>query len=189
MLEKKTIRFRGIGTGDNVTLGEFHTIVSIDKRDYPVRVHAVSDTLMKHELLISTDFLKSVQITMNAGEIISNASESIPENKEVREMCQLDLDSDEVNNIDMTHMLNAERRDATESLVDECKPEKRVSCELGMLAMKEAQWDDVDIKKIFDLVKARGIDGYVARGSMPFREVEPGIRTLLDKECRNSSIR
>jgi len=57
--------------------------MSIDERDYPMHVH-VSDTLMKHELLIDADFLKSVQITMNAGEIIINASEPISENKKLR---------------------------------------------------------------------------------------------------------
>jgi len=61
------------------------------------------EMLMKHELLIDADFLKIIQIRMNAGQIIINASELIPENKEVREMCQLDLDLDEVNNIDVTH--------------------------------------------------------------------------------------
>jgi hypothetical protein len=58
---------------------------------------------MKHDLLISADFLKSVQITMNAGKIIINS-----EDEKVREMYQLDLDSDEVNNIDMMHVLNIE---------------------------------------------------------------------------------
>jgi len=77
--------------------------VSIDERDYPMRIHVVSSTLMKHDLLISADFLKSVQITMNAGKIIINS-----EDEKVREMYQLDLDSDEVNNIDMMHVLNIE---------------------------------------------------------------------------------
>jgi hypothetical protein len=76
---------------------------------------------MKHELLIGADFLNSVQVTMNAGEIIINASEPIPENEEVREMYQLDLDSDEVNNVDV---LNTEHREAIKSLVDEYKPQK-----------------------------------------------------------------
>jgi len=68
-------------------------------------------------------------------------------------MYQLDLDSDEVNNIDVTHVLNTEYRDAIESLVNECKPEKRTSCGLKALVIEETQWDDVDIKRIFDLNK------------------------------------
>jgi hypothetical protein len=61
---------------------------------------------MKYELLIGADFLKTVQITMNAGEVFINVSEPILENKEIREM--LNLNSDEVNNIDVTHLLNTE---------------------------------------------------------------------------------
>jgi hypothetical protein len=127
--------------------------VSIDERDYPMCVHVVLDTLIKSDLLIGADFLKSLQITTNAGEIIINASESILENKKVCEMCRLDFDSNEVNNINETYVLNTEYRDTTKSLVDKCKPEKRASCELEVLAMVEAQRDDVDIERIFDLAK------------------------------------
>jgi hypothetical protein len=70
-----------------ITRGEFNAIVSIDKGDYPMRVHIVLDTLMKHKLLIGADFLNSVQVTMNAGEIAINASESIPGNEEICEVC------------------------------------------------------------------------------------------------------
>jgi hypothetical protein len=111
-LEKKTIRFRGIGIDYNETLGEFDTIVSIDERDYLMHVHVVSDTLMEHELLMGADFLNSVQVKMNAGEIIINASESIPKDEEIRQVCQLDVITDEVNSIDVTHRLNTEHRDA-----------------------------------------------------------------------------
>jgi len=46
--------------------------------------------------------LDIVQITINAIEVI-NVSKSVPEDKEVREMCQLDLNSDKINNVDMTY--------------------------------------------------------------------------------------
>jgi len=42
-------------------------------------------------------------------------------------MCQLILDSHEVNNIDMMHVLNIEHRDAINNLVDEYKSEKYAS--------------------------------------------------------------
>jgi len=71
--------------------------MTINKSDYPIRVHVVSDTLMKHELLIGADFLGTVQITMNAREVIINALKLIPEDKKIREMCQLSSNS-EINN-------------------------------------------------------------------------------------------
>jgi predicted aspartyl protease len=61
-LEKKTIRFRGTSSGGNVTLDEFDAIVIIDKRNYSIRIHIVSDMIMKYKLLIGADFLKIVQI-------------------------------------------------------------------------------------------------------------------------------
>jgi len=86
-LEKKTIRFRDVGAGYNAASGEFNTIVSLDERDYPMHIDIVSDTLMKHELLIGSDFLNSVRVTMNAGEIAINASETILKSEEIREVC------------------------------------------------------------------------------------------------------
>jgi len=85
-LEKNTSRFRGVASGDNVTLGEFDAIMTMDNGDYPIRIRVVSDTLMKHELFIDADFLDIVQITMNAGRVIINALKPVPEDKEVREM-------------------------------------------------------------------------------------------------------
>jgi methyl coenzyme M reductase subunit C len=55
---------------------------------------------MKHELLISADFLNTVQIIINT-RIVINASKPIPEDREVREFGQLSLEPDEVNSIDI----------------------------------------------------------------------------------------
>jgi len=73
-LKEKRIRFRRVDSGDNVILNEFDAI-TIDKNDYPICVHVVSDTLMKHELLIGADFLDTVQITINAGEVVHTVHE------------------------------------------------------------------------------------------------------------------
>jgi hypothetical protein len=85
-LGENTIRFHGIGAGNKETLGEFNTVMNIDGRDYPMHVHVVEDKVMKHELLLGTDFLDSVQITMDGGKITIKASGSIPEDDEIREV-------------------------------------------------------------------------------------------------------
>jgi len=59
-----------------------------------------SQILMEHKLLIGTNFLDTVQIMINARKVIIDAPKPVSENKEVREICQLGLDSDEVNNMD-----------------------------------------------------------------------------------------
>jgi len=38
-LGENTIRFQGIGAGNNETLGDFNTVVNIDGRDYPIHVY------------------------------------------------------------------------------------------------------------------------------------------------------
>jgi len=63
--------------------------VNIDEKDYPMHVHVVAGELMKHELLLGADSLNSVQVTMSAGKITIKASEFIPEDDGIREVCQL----------------------------------------------------------------------------------------------------
>jgi len=47
-------------------------------------------------------------------------------------LSQLSLESDEVNSIDVTHVLNTEHRNAIKSLIDEHKPYKTRETELKM---------------------------------------------------------
>jgi hypothetical protein len=77
--------------------------VNIDGRDYPINVHVVEGEIMKHKLLLGADFLNSVRIIMDKGEIIIKTSGSTHEDDEIREICQLDVTTDEENSIDVTH--------------------------------------------------------------------------------------
>jgi len=69
-LEKKTILFHGVVLGNNITLSEFDAIMTIDNSNYPIRIHVISETLIKHELLIAINFLNTV--TINVEKIIIN---------------------------------------------------------------------------------------------------------------------
>ncbi|KAH0944610.1 hypothetical protein HN011_001355, partial [Eciton burchellii] len=171
-LSRKTIRFRGIGTDYNETLGEFDTVVNIDERDYPMHVHLVADKLMEHELLLGTDFLDSVQVNVNTGKITIKASESIPEDEEIREVWRLDVVPDEVTIIDEAYLPNTEHQDAAESLIDERKSEKASYA----LTMEEAQQDEADTGRIVDFTEKRGINGDVAKGVMPSGEADDDMR-------------
>lgn len=59
-LVKKKIKFRGIGSQNNTTLGEYNTLIEIDGVTYPIVIFIVSDMLMQHGLLIGTIFLNNV---------------------------------------------------------------------------------------------------------------------------------
>jgi len=75
--------------------------------------------LMKYELLIDLDFLDTVQITIETRKVIINTLKPVPKDKEVREMCQLGLDLNKINNIDVRRrVLNKEHQNVIKSLVD-----------------------------------------------------------------------
>jgi len=181
-LGKKRIRFRVIDGENNetnfITLGEFDMVINIDERDYPMHVHVVTDKLMEHELLLGTDFLDSVQVNMNVGKVTIKASESIPEDKEIRGVCRLDVVQDEVTIIDETHVLKTEHQDAAENLIDE-RGSKKASCELEMLTMEEAQRDEADTGRIVDFIEKRGINGDVAKGIMSSGEADSDMRIVV----------
>jgi flavorubredoxin len=102
--------------------------------DYPIRIHVVSDTLMEHELDMGTNFLNIVRIMINAEKVIIDTPKPVSE-KKIREICQLCLDLNEVDNVDVTHVLNAEHRNAIGNLVDGCRPKKARKVELKVTVL------------------------------------------------------
>jgi len=70
-LKSKEIKFCGIGSEENKTLGEFCSDVEIDGSHYNITFHVVSDTLTKHNIIIGTDFLDSVSVLIEGHKNIS----------------------------------------------------------------------------------------------------------------------
>jgi len=62
-LELKEIRFRGVGAANNSTMGEFNTEL-IDDHTYSILLRVVQDTLISQNLLIGTDFLNLVELSI-----------------------------------------------------------------------------------------------------------------------------
>lgn len=63
------MRFDGVGSSGNTTLGEFEAKVTVDGHSYPIRVQVVSDTVLRYRLLIGTNFLNTVNINLKGGKI------------------------------------------------------------------------------------------------------------------------
>lgn len=103
-LNLKEIRFRGIGSDDNVTLGEFSTNVMTDGCMYPILIRVVSDALLSHDLIIGADFLNTVEMTIKVGEIFINTLSCVDES--VPEVLQIYVDFEENNEIDVSHVLD-----------------------------------------------------------------------------------
>ena len=82
--------FRGIGSDENSTLGAFWAQIQIDGHVYKVLLHVVSDTLTDHNLLLGTNFLDTVEISIKYGEISARPIKR-KINDELPEIFQIDI--------------------------------------------------------------------------------------------------
>lgn len=69
-LRKNKIYFRGVGSNNNETLGEFDAEVRIDDDVYNIKIRIISDELMRYDFIIGADFLRTVDVIMKKGEIL-----------------------------------------------------------------------------------------------------------------------
>ncbi|CAH0547053.1 unnamed protein product [Brassicogethes aeneus] len=53
----RKVKFEGLGSSSNETLGEFTVNVNVDEENYPVKFHVVAGEIFKWGLLLGTDFL------------------------------------------------------------------------------------------------------------------------------------
>jgi len=117
-LRRNKIYFRGIGSVDNETLGEFDANICIDDNVYRIKIRVVSNVLMRHDLIIGADFLRSVEVVMRNGEL----SISKPRDPELPEIFQINYVC-EADELDMIH-LNDGHRDTLERMIWDYKPNK-----------------------------------------------------------------
>lgn len=131
-LKLNEIRFRGIGATNNSTMGEFDTELTIDGHTNPILVRVVPDTLMSQDLLVGTDFLNSVELTIRAGKIIvSSLSEQTNAGSDLPEILRIDVDV-EKNDTDVSHVPELKYREKIEELVCNYKPNKTREVDLKM---------------------------------------------------------
>ena len=68
-LSNRVVKFRGIGSESNNSLGEFTTEAVADNTSYLMAIHVVSDTLMQHALIVGTNLLNTVELNTKEGNI------------------------------------------------------------------------------------------------------------------------
>lgn len=131
-LKLNEIRFHGIGATNNSTMGEFDTKLTIDGYTHSALIRVVPDTLMSHDLLVGTDFLNSVELTIKAGKImISPLSEQVSVDNELLEILQIDVDF-EKSDADVSHVPELRDREKIKKLVRDYKPNKTREVDLKM---------------------------------------------------------
>jgi len=126
-LKENKVCFHGIGSAGNETLGEFDTNVIIDGDAYRMKVRVISDTLMRHDLIIGADFLRIVEVAMKEGEILISKSK---ENPKVPEIFQIDCMNGK-DGPDSAH-LDDGCRIALENMIEKYKPDKTRDVNVNM---------------------------------------------------------
>lgn len=77
-LRKNKIYFRGVGSNNNETLGEFDAEVRIDDDIYNIKIRIVSDELMRYDFIIGADFFKNGRRNNEEGRNINFEIEKRP---------------------------------------------------------------------------------------------------------------
>lgn len=86
LLSDDTIEFRGVGSEILKTLGRKKLNMLVDKFNYDIDVYVIPDNLIKYDLLIGADFLRTVELRLVGNKVtilpIDNENtelENIPE--------------------------------------------------------------------------------------------------------------
>ncbi|XP_043264094.1 uncharacterized protein LOC122404231 [Colletes gigas] len=137
-LRQNKISFCGIGSLANKTLGQFNTNISIDDTSYPINIHVVPDSLMRYNLLLGTDFLKTMEIRIK-GEVIEirGLREASPDGSDVADVLRIDVVAEE--NIDTSHIADAQLKSRVEYLVESYRPNRNreVGVEMSLVLKDE----------------------------------------------------
>lgn len=135
-LIKRQIKFRGVGSGKNVTLGEMHVDVCIDGCIFGMAFHVVLNALLQHAILIRTNFLNNVELQIKEGVVnISKVAEPFCDLPAVNE---IDL-SDEINGVNIEHIRDRKCKDEIREIISSYKPNKirDVGIELNIILKNE----------------------------------------------------
>lgn len=127
------LRFDGVGSNNNVTLGEFQIV--IDGYSYPICVQVISDTMLRHQLLIETNFLNMVDVNFTSGEItirpLSKSTQSAAEwddagvaKGDVPEIFKIDVIDERACDVNVSHIVNVDQRMIVQNSVNSYKPKK-----------------------------------------------------------------
>ncbi|XP_023289213.1 uncharacterized protein LOC111674140 [Orussus abietinus] len=137
-LRDESVPFGGVGLVENRTLGTFYETLMVDEGVYPIAIHVIPDELMNYQLLIGSDFLNTVNVSINEGKAtISAPICNSPPEGELPQIFLID-DVREVDRVDVSHVANREYRQRLLELVDSYKPMKARETEVKMtLVLKD----------------------------------------------------
>lgn len=134
-LQSSGIIFRGIGSGNIKTRGSFKTDITVDGGLYPIRMHIVSDALLKYDLLIGADFLSEVNVTINKGIVqIGINKEEHTADRNIPDICRIEC-VENVDGIDLTHITNVALKEKVRQMVANYIPERETNAKRTYIEM------------------------------------------------------
>lgn len=140
------MRFDGVGSSGNMTLGEFQAEIIVDGHSYSINVQVVSDTMLRHKLLIGTNFLNITDVNLRGGEItirpLSEIVCNIAKCEDVLEILKIDVNNEtcEINRVDVSHIKDFRQQKEIENLTNNYKPNKICESDVKMkLVLKDEE--------------------------------------------------
>jgi len=128
-LGNRTIKFRGAGSGENITLGGIRVKICIDMEIYDIIVDIVRDGMIPQGMLIGSDFLNNVEVCIKKG--VVKISKIADDSIELSEVYKVDVIQDD-KDVDLTHIKDENLRKEVECLVKEYKPMKEKDVKVKM---------------------------------------------------------
>ncbi|KAJ8911976.1 hypothetical protein NQ315_003254 [Exocentrus adspersus] len=180
-LIKSNVKFDGIGSSGNETIGEFVTNVTIDDVDFNMKFHVVSDTLLKYAVLIGTDFLNQVELHISAGKIAISNIVADNSNNDVPDIFQITAIEDAHTLLaDLSHVKDPHDRRELEHMVTNYKPEKtrEIVNDEPLLVVPKSMRDKVEhmVKNCIDCILAE------KKHANARLKDDPSIREMIEEE-------
>ena len=135
MMTEKIVKFKGMGSKVIETSGVCKTVVRIDGNEFDVNAHIVSDSLLRFEMLLGADFLRTVQTVIIGDDIkikpITAISEQVVE--EVPEI--FEIDTDVLSEDFVAHVSDVQMRERVRSAIENYVPQapKNVGVEMNIV--------------------------------------------------------
>lgn len=126
-LNKRRVQFEGLGSDVNMTIGEFTTSMGVEGDNFCVTFHVVPKGILKHSVLLGTDFLDGVELRVRRGIVkflkLDEDGDAGLANPDRPHIFGINL-VDESREIELTHIESPEHREKIDALVENYRPEK-----------------------------------------------------------------
>lgn len=129
-LRRNAICFSGVGSVEMKTLGEFTISICIDDNLFSITIHVVSESVIRHDLLLGIDFLNTVQLIVEKEhveirELNQPFEDSLPDVLQVNTCTAVD-------HVDLTHIKDTDVKEHLISVIENYEPKNTLKVGVEM---------------------------------------------------------